>query len=65
MTITDRNAGYAGRKLGEANFKSVALRIVWPNFLRGIFAYRAQFVLLPRARWNDGYEAQAMAKNSA
>jgi hypothetical protein len=41
MTITDRNAGYAGRKLGEANFQSyvamcfavfdpqVTLEIIW------------------------------------
>jgi hypothetical protein len=37
-TIIDRNAGYAGLKLGEANFVfwGVTLRIIWRDFLGAI-----------------------------
>jgi hypothetical protein len=39
MTITDRNAGYAGLKLGETNFVfwGVTLRIIWHRNLRAIW----------------------------
>jgi hypothetical protein len=40
--ITDRNVGYAGRKLGKAkilfcDLMGVTLRIIWPTFVRAIW----------------------------
>jgi hypothetical protein len=35
-SINARNAGYAGRKLGEANSQIISLRIIWRDFLGAI-----------------------------
>ena len=38
MTITDRNAGYAGLKLGEAEFVlCVSFQIIWRRFFHAIW----------------------------
>jgi hypothetical protein len=42
FAITDRNAGYDGLKLGEANFVFVMLGIILHNSLVDIFAWSRQ-----------------------
>lgn len=53
MTITDRNAGYAGLKLGEANFHNIRREIlhgIWRSFRSPRIGHLTRHDLEPASR---------------